>query len=38
MGGQFAWSAAELTEEIRQLGLNPLKQDQVEPPLQDGEE
>jgi coenzyme F420-reducing hydrogenase delta subunit len=25
MGGQFAWSAAELTEEIRQLGPNPLK-------------
>jgi coenzyme F420-reducing hydrogenase delta subunit len=26
MGGQFAWSAAELTEEIRRLGANPLKQ------------
>jgi coenzyme F420-reducing hydrogenase delta subunit len=26
MGGQFAWSAAELTEEIKQLGSNPLKQ------------
>jgi hypothetical protein len=26
MGGQFAWSAAELTEEIRQMGSNPLKQ------------
>jgi coenzyme F420-reducing hydrogenase delta subunit len=25
MGGQFAWSAAELTEEIRQIGPNPLK-------------
>jgi F420-non-reducing hydrogenase iron-sulfur subunit len=25
MGGQFAWSAAELTEEIRRLGPNPLK-------------
>ena len=25
MGGQFAWSAAELTEEIRQMGSNPLK-------------
>lgn len=24
MGGQFAWSAAELTEEIRRLGPNPL--------------
>jgi F420-non-reducing hydrogenase iron-sulfur subunit len=26
MGGQFAWSAAEFTEEIRRLGPNPLKQ------------
>jgi coenzyme F420-reducing hydrogenase delta subunit len=26
MGGQFAWSAAELTEEIKQMGSNPLKQ------------
>jgi coenzyme F420-reducing hydrogenase delta subunit len=26
MGGQFAWSAAELTEEIRQMGKNPLRQ------------
>lgn len=26
MGGQFAWSAAEFTEEIRQLGPNPLKE------------
>jgi hypothetical protein len=26
MGGQFAWSAAEFTEEIRQLGQNPLKE------------
>jgi hypothetical protein len=25
MGGQFAWSAAELTEEIRQMGSNPLR-------------
>jgi hypothetical protein len=25
MGGQFAWSAAEFTEEIRQLGPNPLR-------------
>jgi hypothetical protein len=25
MGGQFAWSAAELTAEITQLGANPLK-------------
>jgi coenzyme F420-reducing hydrogenase delta subunit len=26
MGGQFAWSAAELTEEIRRMGSNPLKE------------
>ena len=25
MGGQFAWSAAELTQEIKQMGSNPLK-------------
>ncbi|MBN1146108.1 MAG: hydrogenase iron-sulfur subunit [Anaerolineales bacterium] len=25
MGGQFAWSAAEMTEEIRRLGPNPLR-------------
>jgi len=25
MGGQFAWSAAEFTEEIRQIGPNPLR-------------
>jgi hypothetical protein len=25
MGGQFAWSAAELTEEIRQMGPSPLR-------------
>jgi hypothetical protein len=25
MGGQFAWSAAELTEEIRRIGPSPLK-------------
>ena len=30
MGGQFAWSAAELTEEIRRMGPNPLKRDGVE--------
>jgi coenzyme F420-reducing hydrogenase delta subunit len=24
MGGQFAWSTAELTQEILQLGPNPL--------------
>jgi coenzyme F420-reducing hydrogenase delta subunit len=24
MGGQFAWSAAELTEEIRRMGPSPL--------------
>ena len=26
MGGQFAWSAAELTEEIRRLGPSPLRE------------
>ena len=25
MGGQFAWSAAEFTEEIRRMGANPLR-------------
>jgi coenzyme F420-reducing hydrogenase delta subunit len=30
MGGQFAWSAAELTEEIRRIGPNPIKRDGVE--------
>jgi coenzyme F420-reducing hydrogenase delta subunit len=25
MGGQFAWSSAELTEEIKRMGSNPLK-------------
>jgi coenzyme F420-reducing hydrogenase delta subunit len=25
MGGQFAFSAAEMTEEIRRLGPNPIK-------------
>ncbi len=25
MGAQFAWSAAEFTEEVRRLGPNPLK-------------
>jgi coenzyme F420-reducing hydrogenase delta subunit len=27
MGGQFAWSSAEFTEEIRRMGSNPLKRD-----------
>jgi len=31
MGGQFAWSAAELTEEIRRMGPSPL-QNGKEPP------
>jgi coenzyme F420-reducing hydrogenase delta subunit len=26
MGGQFAWSAAELTEEIKRLGPSPIKE------------
>jgi hypothetical protein len=25
MGGQFAWSAAEMTAEIKRLGPNPLR-------------
>lgn len=25
MGGQFAWSAAEMTEEIRRIRPNPLR-------------
>lgn len=29
MGGQFAWTAAEFTEEIRQLGPNPLKKTNI---------
>jgi hypothetical protein len=31
MGGQFAWSAAELTEEIRRMGPNQLKRDRSNP-------
>jgi F420-non-reducing hydrogenase iron-sulfur subunit len=30
MGSQFALSAAELTEEIRRMGPNPIKRDAVE--------
>jgi coenzyme F420-reducing hydrogenase delta subunit len=30
MGGQFAWSAAELTEEIRRMGSSPLKRNGTE--------
>lgn len=26
MGGQFAWSAAEFTEEIRRLGPSPMRE------------
>jgi hypothetical protein len=36
MGGQFAWSAAELTEEIRRLGPNPLKPESREDWVQTG--
>jgi len=32
MGGQFAWSAAELTEEIRRMGPNPLGNTHQEKP------
>jgi coenzyme F420-reducing hydrogenase delta subunit len=38
MGGQFAWSAAELTEEIRQMGSSPLKRDGSSAPERAGEE
>lgn len=38
MGGQFAWSAAELTEEIRQMGSNPLKREVCGASDQVGEE
>ena len=31
MGGQFAWSAAEFTEEIRRLGPNPLRNANAHP-------
>ena len=31
MGGQFAWSAAEFTEEIRRLGPNPLRNANAQP-------
>jgi hypothetical protein len=31
MGGQFAWSAAELTEEIRRMGPNPLRNSNGKP-------
>ncbi len=30
MGGQFAWSAAEFTEEIRRMGPNPLRREAQE--------
>jgi len=30
MGSQFALSAAELTEEIRRMGPNPIKRDALE--------
>jgi F420-non-reducing hydrogenase iron-sulfur subunit len=29
MGGQFAWSVAEFTAEIRQMGPSPLKRNHV---------
>jgi len=37
MGGQFAWSAAEFTEEVRRLGPNPLGNatPQIVEPLQE---
>jgi coenzyme F420-reducing hydrogenase delta subunit len=30
MGGQFAASATEITEEVRKIGRNPLKEDEIE--------
>jgi len=27
MGGQFAWTASELTAEVKQMGPNPLKKE-----------
>jgi len=30
MGGQFAWSAAEMTAEIKRLGANPLRRNGTE--------
>jgi hypothetical protein len=30
MGGQFAWSVAEMTEEIRRMGPNPLYHSETE--------
>ena len=35
MGGQFAWSAAELTEEIRRMGPNPLRNTNGKPKGED---
>jgi len=32
MGGQFAQSASEITEEIRRIGSNPLKNGRAETP------
>ena len=33
MGGQFAWSAAEMTAEIKRIGANPLRQNGIEEKL-----
>jgi hypothetical protein len=38
MGGQFAWSAAELTEEIRRIGPNPLRKDGSKQTIQEAED
>jgi hypothetical protein len=43
MGGQFAWSATELTEEIRQIGPSPLRKaknapKEIETPTEVGDE
>ena len=33
MGGQFAWSAAEMTAEIKRMGPNPLRPDEKQEEL-----
>jgi coenzyme F420-reducing hydrogenase delta subunit len=35
MGGQFAWSAAELTAEIKRMGPNPLGGNNFNPALEE---
>ena len=35
MGGQFAFAAAEMTAEIKQLGPSPLRRETVDPSLKE---